>query len=381
MRAVTVFLCGDVMLGRGVDQILPHPGNPTLHEQHVRDARQYVELAQLRNGPIPYPVGDAWPWGDALQVLDDLAPEVRIINLETSITQADDFAPGKGVHYRMSPGNVPCLAAAAPDVCALANNHVLDFGSQGLADTLDVLRRAGIRGVGAGHDLGDTREPAVIPISGGGRVMVVSCGLASSGIPPSWAAASNRSGVNLVADLSERSAAEIIAQVGGVRKAGDMVVVSIHWGTNWGYEVPAAHRRFAHRLIEGGVDIVHGHSSHHPRPIEIYRGKLVLYGCGDFIDDYEGIAGYESYRADLRLMYFVSFDQDAGAVQGLRIIPMQARTMRLRHASLADSAWLGQILNEISRPFATRVDAGSAGALTAASRSTLDATAEGAAGQ
>jgi poly-gamma-glutamate capsule biosynthesis protein CapA/YwtB (metallophosphatase superfamily) len=367
VRAVTVFLCGDVMVGRGVDQILPHPGDPTLREQHVRDARQYVELAQLRNGRIPYPVGDVWPWGDALQVLDELAPDVRIINLETSITQADDFAPGKGVHYRMSPGNVPCLAAAAPDVCALANNHVLDFGSHGLADTLDALRGARLRGVGAGRDLRDAREPAVVSISGGRRVIVVSCGFASSGIPPSWAAASDRSGINLVADLSERSAAEIIAQVDGVRKAGDLVVVSIHWGTNWGYEVPAAHRRFAHRLIEGGVDIVHGHSSHHPRPIEICRGKLVLYGCGDFIDDYEGIAGHERYRADLRLMYFVSFDQDAGAVQGLRIIPMQARTMRLRHASHADSVWLRRILNEISRPFATRVDAGSAGRLTAAS--------------
>jgi poly-gamma-glutamate synthesis protein (capsule biosynthesis protein) len=78
-------------------------------------------------------------------------------------------------------------------------------------------------------------------------------------------------------------------------------------------------------------------------------------------------------------MYFASFDQDAGAVQGLRIIPMQARTMRLRHASQADSAWLRQILNEISRPFGTRIDAGSAGTLTAPSCSTLDATAEGAA--
>ena len=47
--------------------------------------------------------------------------------------------------------------------------------------------------------------------------------------------------------------------------------------------------RFAHRLIDAGVDVVHGHSSHHPRPIEVYRGKLILYGCGDTIDDYEGI--------------------------------------------------------------------------------------------
>ncbi|KJY46832.1 hypothetical protein VR46_06905, partial [Streptomyces sp. NRRL S-444] len=123
---VRLFLCGDVMLGRGIDQILPHPGDPGLRETYVRDARTYVELAEEVGGAVPRPVGFAWPWGDALRVLDAAAPDARILNLETSVTQCDDRARGKAVHYRMHPGNLPCLAAARPDVCALANNHVLD---------------------------------------------------------------------------------------------------------------------------------------------------------------------------------------------------------------------------------------------------------------
>ncbi len=352
------------MLGRGVDQILPSPGDPRLHERPVRDARTYVELAETRNGPIPHPVDYAWPWGDALQTLHDMAPDVRVLNLETSITRSGDFAPGKAVHYRMSPDNVPCLAAVAPDVCALANNHVLDFGRQGLADTLNALSGAGVCAVGAGGDARAAREPAIVPVRGNARVIVFSCGTASSGIPPSWAATPIRSGVNYLPDLSDRSAAEITDRLSLVKRVGDIVVVSVHWGSNWGYDVSPDQRRFAHRLLDGGADIVHGHSSHHPRPIEIYHDKLVLYGCGDFVNDYEGIASHESYRDDLRLMYFVTVDPETGELRALRLATMQARQMRLHHASPADSAWLRTVLDRISRPFATRVDSDPDGTLT-----------------
>ncbi|PZG96398.1 hypothetical protein C1I97_26245, partial [Streptomyces sp. NTH33] len=103
---VTLFLCGDVMLGRGVDQVLACPGDPALREGWIRDARAYVELAEAANGPIPAPVPLAWPWGEALRVLAAAAPDVRIVNLETSVTRGDTFAPGKEVHYRMHPANV-----------------------------------------------------------------------------------------------------------------------------------------------------------------------------------------------------------------------------------------------------------------------------------
>src|SRR5918999_5509217 len=167
---VTLFLCGDVMLGRGVDQILPHPGDPRLRESHLTDARAYVELAQDR-GPVPRSVDFSWPWGDSLQVLDEVAPDVRVMNLETSVTRSDEFAPGKGVHYRMNPANLPCLAAARPDVCVLANNHVLDFGRRGLAETLDALAGAGLRSAGAGRDIAAAGRPGIGPPRGGGRVV------------------------------------------------------------------------------------------------------------------------------------------------------------------------------------------------------------------
>ncbi|MCK4748627.1 MAG: CapA family protein, partial [Bacteroidales bacterium] len=82
--AITIFMCGDVMLGRGIDQILPHPGNPTLHESFVKSAEGYVELAERLNGPIPRSAGYSYIWGIALEELGQSLPDLRIINLETS---------------------------------------------------------------------------------------------------------------------------------------------------------------------------------------------------------------------------------------------------------------------------------------------------------
>jgi poly-gamma-glutamate synthesis protein (capsule biosynthesis protein) len=361
---VTVFVCGDVMAGRGVDQVLPHPGDPELREAHARDARVYVDLAERAHGPIPRPVSFSWPWGDALALLADIAPDVRVINLETSITAGGEFAPGKAVHYRMSPGNAGCVAAARPDACALANNHVLDFGPRGLADTVQALAGAGLRAAGAGLDSEAARRPTAVPVRGGRRAVIVSCGTASAGIPPGWAAGPARPGVSRLPDLSPATAADLIGQVQAARRPGDVAIVSIHWGSNWGYDVDPDQVRFARRLIDGGVDLVHGHSSHHPRPIEVYRGKLILYGCGDCIDDYEGITGHQAYRPDLRLLYFASLDPGTGQLTALRMAPMQARQMRLHQAPAADRQWLQAVLNQISHDFGSRVDLRPDGMLT-----------------
>jgi poly-gamma-glutamate synthesis protein (capsule biosynthesis protein) len=361
---VTLFLCGDVMLGRGVDQILPHPGDPALRETYARDAHTYVELAEGANGPIPRPADFSWPWGEALQVLDEAAPGARVVNLETSITRNEEFAPGNVVHYRMNPANLPSLSAARPDVCVLANNHVLDFGHRGLQETLDTLAAAGLRTAGAGRDTRQARRPAIVPMDGGRRVLVIAFGMPSSGIPRGWAAADDRAGVDFVAKPSVPAAAEITGRIRRVKRPGDIAVVSIHWGTNWGYDVSRNKVRFAHALIDGGADIVHGHSSHHPRPLEVYRGKLILYGCGDLIDDYEGITAYERYRDDLRLLYLVSVEPDAGRLADVRMVPLRARRMRLWHASQEEAEWLRTVLDRVSRDFGSRVDRRQDGTLT-----------------
>jgi poly-gamma-glutamate capsule biosynthesis protein CapA/YwtB (metallophosphatase superfamily) len=356
-QVVTVLLGGDVMLGRGVDQILARPGEPELREPYLRDARRYVRLAEHANGPIPRPVDWQWPWGEVLPLLDEAAPDVRLINLETTITAGGEFAEGKSVCYRMHPDNLPALTAFHPDVCALANNHILDFGYRGLTDTVATLTGAGVPAAGAGADLLTARRPAVVSAHGEHRVLVGSVATKSAGVPESWAAHRDRPGVWLIRDLSLRdSAYEVAAEVLAHKRDGDIAIVSVHWGPNWGYAIAPSEIAFAHRLIDAGIDIVHGHSSHHPRPIEIYRGKPILYGCGDVIDDYEGIGGNESFRADLRLLYLTRSDAVRGELVSLRMIPLRVQRMRLERASHNDAEWLRTTIEHTSRRFGTRIE-------------------------
>src|SRR5207253_11239710 len=111
-----LFLCGDVMTGRGIDQALPHSSNPILYEPYIRDAREYVHLAEKANGPIPRPVGVDYICGDLLPELEGLGVDFRVINLDTAITSAERDWPVKGIHYRRHPRNIGCLTA--PRICS-----------------------------------------------------------------------------------------------------------------------------------------------------------------------------------------------------------------------------------------------------------------------
>jgi poly-gamma-glutamate capsule biosynthesis protein CapA/YwtB (metallophosphatase superfamily) len=361
---ICMFLCGDVMTGRGIDQVLPHPGNPVLYESYVRDAREYVQLAEIASGPIPRPVDFAYIWGDALGVLERAGTDVRIINLETSITSNEDYWPNKAVLYRMHPCNIGCLTAAHISCCSLANNHVLDWGEQGLQETLWTLERVGIAHAGAGRTAAEAAPAAVLEVPGKGRVLVFSLGSPTSGIPRAWGATEDRPGVNPLEDLSEDTARRIAGQILQQTRPGDVTVASIHWGSNWGYHVPQEQITFAHRLIDEGVSIVHGHSSHHVKAMEVYRERLILYGCGDFITDYEGISGYEEFRGDLALIYLVKVDRKQGQLVEVRLVPMQVRRFRLNRASAADVQWLYTLLNRLGAPFATPVQRESDHSLT-----------------
>lgn len=329
------------MTGRGIDQVLPHPSDPILHESYMKDARGYVALAEQAHGPIPKPVDFAYIWGDALEVWAQRAPDVKVVNLETSVTKSWDYWKGKGVHYRMHPQNVPCLTAAQIDCCVLANNHVLDWGYAGLAETLETLRGAGIQVAGAGRNLEEAWAPAVLEVPDKGRVLVFAFGFVTGGVPSDWAATVERPGVNLLPDLSAETLERVRQAVAAVKRPGDVVVASIHWGGNWGYHVYPEERAFARHLIdEAGVDVVHGHSSHHPKGLELYSGKLILYGAGDLINDYEGIPGYEQFRPDLTLLYFARVDAATGDLVHLEMVPMQMRRFRLQRATVEDAEWL-----------------------------------------
>jgi poly-gamma-glutamate capsule biosynthesis protein CapA/YwtB (metallophosphatase superfamily) len=266
----------------------------------------------------------------------------------------------------MSPENAECLLAAGIDCCVLGNNHVLDWERKGLLDTLATLERIGIKSAGAGHDLAQASAPAVLEIEGKGRVIVFSFASVTSGVPRNWAATPRVAGVNLLPDFSEATVRRIADQVLQVKQLGDVIVASIHWGPNWGYEIPEEHRSFAHALVDQAhVSVVHGHSSHHLKAIEIYKSQLILYGCGDFLNDYEGISGYEEFRGDLTLMYFADFNSLTGHLTDLELAPLQIRRFQLVPASGADILWLRRTLDRESGRFGTHIGLKPDGRLTA----------------
>jgi poly-gamma-glutamate capsule biosynthesis protein CapA/YwtB (metallophosphatase superfamily) len=342
------------MTGRGIDQALPHPVNPILFEPYVRDAREYVALAQEANGPIPRPLSFDYIWGDALRELERAEVDLRIANLETAVTSAETPWPEKGIHYRMHPQNIGCLTAAQISACALANNHVLDWGYDGLSETLKTLHAAGIAQAGAGNDSEEAMQPAVLNTSGNGRLLLFSFASTSSGVPQDWEASSISPGVNLLDEFSEATAARVADRMRAHQQPGDLIIASIHWGSNWGYEIPRNQIMFAHRLIEEGIAVVHGHSSHHVKAIEVFKERLVLYGCGDFLTDYEGISSYEMFRSDLALMYLIELNSCSGGLITGHLVPMRMRRFRLERASAADAKWLSNLLNQQGKPFATQ---------------------------
>ena len=225
-KSVRLFLCGDVMCGRGIDQLLAYPCSPAIYEDFMRSAESYVLFAERTNGPTPRRNGASYVWGAALDEFVRMQPDARIINLETAVTRSNDRA-NKGINYRVSPENAECLAAAGIDCCVLANNHVLDWGRSGLMETLATLQKLKIKATGAGRNDREARAPAMLNLAEV-RLLIFSFGSTSSGLPPEWAATEDAPGVNLLPDLSRASASAVAAQIIALRNPGDLVVISIH---------------------------------------------------------------------------------------------------------------------------------------------------------
>jgi poly-gamma-glutamate synthesis protein (capsule biosynthesis protein) len=378
------------MTGRGIDQILPYPSNPELKEPFVKDTRDYIRFAEEVNGKIDYPVSFDYIWGDALKELEKEKVDVRIINLETTITTSNNFLP-KGINYRMNPKNIDVLKVFKVDVACLANNHILDFGEEGLLETIETLKKNGILTVGAGKNIEEASKPAVIKIDPFQKVSIESEKVSvtifnyadvSSGVPIWWKAEKNKAGVNLLnadyTDLTQTrrnkiskwpvfhlasytsSSAEsafystksalnkISAGSASSSVKSAFKIFSIHWGPNWGYEISEEERNFAHRLIdEANVDIVFGHSSHHFKGIETYKGKLIIYGAGDFINDYEGIGGYEEFRGDLVLGYVVEIKNLK--INKLTLLPFRIKKFRLNYCTDEEIDWIFNVLKRESK--------------------------------
>jgi poly-gamma-glutamate capsule biosynthesis protein CapA/YwtB (metallophosphatase superfamily) len=229
-------------------------------------------------------------------------------NLETPLTTRGARAE-KAATHRAHPDRVVDVKAFGFDVVTLANNHMLDYGPEGLAQTLEVLAAAKVDAVGAGRSQGEALRPVIRQTPHGAVAFVGLC----AALPPGFAATAERPGV---AGVRVRQSVAIdpalqAEQPGGapfvhttaheadveaaceavrsVKKEARLVVVALHWGIPHGfaarsYGILAEYQRpLAHALVDAGADVVVGHHPHVVHPIERYRGAVIAYSLGNYV--------------------------------------------------------------------------------------------------
>jgi poly-gamma-glutamate capsule biosynthesis protein CapA/YwtB (metallophosphatase superfamily) len=311
--ALRLALLGDCMLGR-----------------LVNDA--------LRHEPPEY------PWGDTLPILQ--GADWRFCNLECVISGRGEpwSAYPKPFHFRSAPKNVAVLSAARIDAVSLANNHVLDYGYDALEEMLEILDRAGILHAGAGRDFAEAARLATAVVGG------VKLGLlAFTDNEPDWEATAGRAGVFYVPiDLRDPRAARLLKIVRDHAAAVDLLIVSAHWGPNWGYEPPREHVAFAHALVEAGAGVVFGHSSHVFRGIEFHRNRPIIYGAGNFVDDY---AVDEIERNDQSFIY--ELETENATPRGLRLHPTVICHLQTRRANRPEGRRIAARMCQLCRALHT----------------------------
>lgn len=283
-------------------------------------------------------------WGDLLPVLR--SADAVFANLECPVTTTDErWAGWKMWKFRARPEAVEILRTAGVAAVALANNHALDRTERGLFDTINHLDAAGIVHAGAGANFGEASTARLIGL---GPLRVGFISLTDN--MPEFAAGPDRPGTHYMRiDPVPETLAALGRQIREVRRRGaDLVLVSAHWGPNFRTRPPRRFRAFAHRLIEMGVDIIHGHSAHHLQGIERYRGGLILYDTGNFLDDYDPFPFCDTYSTAVFLV-----DIENGRPHRLRLVPARTGGRCVRHAVGRWHSHIVQRVERLSRPFGT----------------------------
>jgi poly-gamma-glutamate capsule biosynthesis protein CapA/YwtB (metallophosphatase superfamily) len=264
-----------------------------------------------------------YPWGDTLPILQ--GADWRMCNLECVISdRGTPWSPyTKAFHFRSAAKNVAALKAAQMNVVSLANNHALDYDYDAMFEMLEILDRAGIAHSGAGANLEDASKIAISRVRGK-KIGV----LAFTDNEPDWEAKADQPGVFYVpVSLKDRRAQHLLEILRRERDAFDLLFVSAHWGSNWGYAPEAGHVAFAHALIEAGASVVFGHSCHVFRGIEFHQGRLIFYSAGNFVDDY---AVDQIERNDEAFIYVL--EARDRLLTGVHLVPTLIRSCQARRA-------------------------------------------------
>lgn len=201
--------------------------------------------------------------------------DITMLNNEFPYSTRGTKAPDKQFTFRIDPSYVSILKESGTDIVTLANNHVLDYGTDALTDTFQTLDDAGIAYAGAGNSL--ERASRLITKKAGGRTFGF---LAASRVFPvvSWNVENAQPGVFSAYDPSRLTAA-----VSEARKKCDFLCVYVHWGIERSTQPEAYQVSMAHALIDAGADAVIGAHPHVLQGVEYYKEKPVFYSLGNFI--------------------------------------------------------------------------------------------------
>jgi poly-gamma-glutamate capsule biosynthesis protein CapA/YwtB (metallophosphatase superfamily) len=284
--SIKIGLAGDVMIGRLVDEYLTWAKSDSL-------------------------------WGNMLPLMR--STDFNLVNLEAALTTHDKAVP-KVFNFKSHPKHVKSLVEANIKVVNLANNHVLDYDREGLLETLKTLDRAGIQHVGAGKNIEEAQRPITIECKG------VRIGfLGATDNEPTWAATSSHPGVFYL-EIGDIDA--LLEKVRQLKATVDYLILSIHWGPNMQERPSSRFRKFAHQLLDCGVDLIHGHSAHIFQGMENYGHGMILYDTGDFVDDY-----YVDPHLRNDLSFFFIAEVSKRGLRSLRLIPVEISNFQVHRAS------------------------------------------------
>ena len=246
--------------------------------------------------------GFDYPYRDVANIFH--SADIAMANLEAPLTRQAEPVEDKSYTFKVDPEAAAGMQRAGLTILTLANNHIGDFGPDGVTDTIAALRPYGLRYVGAGANLQQARRPTALATKHGSVGFLAY----SNTFPKSFYAKADRPG-------TAPGYAEFISKdVRRLREFVDYVVVSFHWGAELMTEPKDYQQRLARLAIDSGAQVVIGHHPHVLQGVELYNGGVIYYSLGNF--------AFGSYSRNAQLGGLARVTLADGGVQSAEILPL-----------------------------------------------------------
>ena len=374
-----LFVGGSLILGRGIDQILLNPGSPKMEWLPRNSSLLYIEESVKLHGEFPNATETASPdylWEYISKEFREQAPMVKIANLESSISSdkslhMNDLSQSTSTkvdYLQLNPQNSYILQSLDIDILTLANDHVLDFGLPGFSETISSLDVQNIGYIGGGMNIEEAKRLGIKEVTlltegdqmmeeegetTEARVLILSVLDTSSGCGAACAAGLHRQGLFQINISNPKALESIKTIIDSVKLDNDIIIIYLHYGVQWGWGISQEFIEFTHQLIDQiDINIIVNTAPWHLRPVEVYKGKLILHGVGSLITDLEGFSNPE-FNPAAGGLFFVKIDSKNGELKGLKIVPTTMVHFRPQPATKEHTQFVLQILNERGKQFGT----------------------------